>query len=194
MALTRGCSPELLAILAKHFHPVLLTEAGWSDGVANIHTGVGDLSWDGKTWLGAGNLVQLEAPDESGGIVTSEGSVRVAVDIATIMAERAKVIRNRSIRVWWGATTTAGGNVLAAEPVQFFTGYFDSRRGTVSRQGQDLSHDMILGLGIGPGARSKASIVHNYEDQIAKYAGDTAGRQVQIASRLKANPKTWPQT
>jgi hypothetical protein len=194
MGLTRGTPPALLAALAGHFNPVLLTYADWPGEEIRTHTGAGDLSWDGETWLGAGNLVRFQAPNESGGLATDDGSVQVAATVADILAERGKVIRNRAINVWFGATTEPGGNVLVADPVLFFTGYFDSRTNSLARAGEHLSHDMTLGLGIGPGARSAASITHGYEDQITEFPGDTAGRQVQIAIRRQFNPQSWPET
>lgn len=194
MALTRGTPGALLALLAGHFHPVLLTYADWPGEEIRLHTGVGEMSWDGQTWLGAGSLVRFQAPEETAGLATDEGAVHVAATVEDMLAERGKVIRNRPIKVWFGATTTPGGNVLAADPVVLFSGYFDSRKASLARSGENLSHDMVLGLGIGPGARSAASITHSYEDQIASFPGDTAGRQVQIAIRRQRNPQSWPET
>ena len=188
---SRGVSAGLIADLGAHFCPVLLTYADWPGEEIRIHSGTGDLSWDGHTWLGAGKLVQFQSPEESGGLATSEASVRVAATVEDMLGERGKVIRNRTMTVYFATTTEPAGNVLKTDPVEFFTGYFDSRTGSLSRSGADLAHDMVLGLGIGPSARASASITHSYEDQIANYAGDTAGRHVQTANRLRYNPQTW---
>lgn len=193
MGLTRGAAAGLVSALSGHFHPVLLTEADWPGEMIRVHSGAGEMSWGGFTWLGAGKLVQFQAPEEAGGLATSEASVKVAATVEDMLAERGKIIRNRSIRVWFGATTTAGGAILVADPVLLFEGYFDSRTGSMTRAGEDLSHDMILGLGIGPGARLSASITHSYEDQIGKYPTDTAGRHVQNANKRRFNPQQWPE-
>jgi len=193
MGLTRGASAGLITDLGAHFCPVLLTYADWPGEEIRIHSGTGDLSWGGETWTGAGKLVQFQAPYESGGLATSEASVRVAATVEDMLAERGKVIRNRDVIVYFATTTTPGGNVLNTDPVELFSGYFDSRTGSLSRSGGDLAHDMVLGIGVGPSARASASITHNYEDQIAAYPGDTAGRHVQTANRLRFNPQTWPE-
>jgi len=193
MALTRGASPGLITDLGGHFFPVLLTYADWPGETIRIHTGTGGLSWDGHTWAGAGKLVQFNAPQESGGLATADATVRVAATVADMLAERGKVIRGRTVTVWFATTTTAGGNVLGQDPVELFTGYFDSRTGTLSRTDGGLANDMVLGLGVGPSARASASVIHNYEDQISKFPGDTAGRMVQTANRIKFNPKQWPE-
>lgn len=201
MALTRGCSPDLIAALSGVFEPTLLIYADWPDGAVRIHSGQGDLSWNGETWTGAGytvggekvNLVEFQAPEEATGLATGDAAVRVAATLETVLSERGKVIRNREVAVYFGITTEPAGNELAAEPVLLFTGYFDERNFTFSRDGEDFSHDMNLGLGIGPSARSAASITHNAEDQQAKYPGDTAGRQVINAIKNANNPPVWPE-
>lgn len=193
MGLTRGATTGLISELGGHFWPALLTYADWPGEEVRIHSGAGDLSWDGHTWLGAGTLVQFQAPEEAGGLATSEASVRVAATVEDMLAERGKVIRNRTLTVWFATTTAPAGNVLSQEPVELFTGYFDSRSGSLARTDGGLAHDMVMGLGIGPSARASASITHSYEDQIAKFTGDTGGRHVQAANRQRFNPRTWPE-
>jgi hypothetical protein len=193
MELRRGASLDMLATMAGHFCPVLLIEADWPDGMVRLHTGTGDLNWGGEVWQGSSWLVQFQAPEEAGGLATSEASIKVAASIEDILAERGKVIRNRMVKVWFATTTTPGGNVLQDDPVDFFAGYFDSRTGSLARAGENLSHDMILGLGIGPSARASASITHSYEDQVSKYPQDTAGRHVQNAINRVFNAQQWPE-
>lgn len=193
MGLERGASASLIADLRGHFCPVLLTYADWPDETIRIHSGVGELLWAGEIWVGAGKLVQFQSPEESGGLATSEASVRVAATVKDMMAVRDKVIRNRAMTVYFGTTTEPAGNVIKAEPVELFTGYFDSRTGSIMRTESGLEHDMVLGLGIGPCARASATITHSYEDQISKFSTDTAGRHVQTANRLLYNPQSWPE-
>ena len=194
MGLTRGAPPDLILDMKGHFCPVLLTYADWPGETIRIHTGFGNLSWGGETWTGAGTLVQFQMPYESGGLATSQATIHVAATIEDMIASRGANIRNREIVAHFATTTTPAGNVLKTTPLEdFFTGYFDSRTGSLTRSGGDLAHDMILGIGVGPSARASASITHNYEDQIAAYPGDTAGRHVQTANRLRFNPQTWPE-
>ncbi|MGR3605331.1 hypothetical protein [Sulfitobacter sp.] len=193
MVLTRGASPRMVEILKGHFYPAMLTYADWPGEEIRLHTGAGNLSWNGETWMGTGKLVQFTAPMEQGGLATSEATIRVAATVEDMLAERGKIIRNRDLVVYFGVTTNEGGPVLDADPVELFTGYFDSRKGSLTRSDGGLVHDMVLGLGIGPSARSSASITHSYEDQIAKYPGDTAGRHVQKANKLRFNPQQWPE-
>ncbi|WP_422074082.1 hypothetical protein [Tranquillimonas rosea] len=201
MALKRGCSPELLAALAGPVRPCLLIEADWPDGPVRVHTGRFPMEWDGKTWLGGGyvvdgggevNLFDFAAPAESEGMTADGGMIRVSATLETILAERGRVIRNREIAVWFGVTTWMHGNVLAADPVLLFIGYFDERTFQLAREGEDYSHDLVLGLGMGPPPRAQASVEHSAEDQKAEYPGDTAGRHLIHADKRRVNPPVWP--
>ena len=200
MGLTRGAPAALIAALAGHFHPVVLMVADWPDQVVRLHSGVGDLTWGGNVYSGTsitrdGKLISLLRPDlpaEEGGLATGDASVRVAGPLDAIRAEKGVALRNRSFRVYFGATTERAGTTLVSDPVEIFAGYFAGRSCSFSGGAEAFLHDMILQLGIGPAARARASITHGYEDQIAAYPGDTAGRQVQNALKRARNPSVWP--
>lgn len=200
MALMRGCSPDLLSALSGHFHPAVLIEAEWHDGVHRVHSGRGEMTWDGETWLGVGiavsagaNLVDFAGPAEAEGMTAEGGMLRVAATLETVLSEKGKLIRNRPVHVWFGVTTEAAGDTLETDPVLLFTGYFDERRFPLARQGEDFSHDLTLGLGLGPAPRAQASVVHSAEDQERAYPGDTAGRHLINAEKHRVNPPVWPE-
>ena len=196
MPLTRGASPALLSVLAGHFHPVLLAYADWPDGAVRAHTGVGTLAWGGQDWTGAGRLVDWSLPGEEMGAAAGDGSVRVAGPLDAILSEMGTPIRNRLVQVWLGAVTRPAGNVLVTgvEPVLIFTGTFQGRGFSLSEEDRgDLTHDLDLALGMGPPVRARASLTHSYEDQIAAYPGDTAGRHVQHMTKKSYNPPVWPE-
>ncbi|MGI3168391.1 hypothetical protein ACRARG_04515 [Pseudooceanicola sp. C21-150M6] len=199
MALTRNAPAGLISALAGHFHPVMLIEAEWPDGTVRMHTGTGTLTWGGEDWSGTSvdidgalvSLVQLEIPAETGGLATGDAVAHVAARLEDVMDQRGKSIRNLPFTVWFGVTTERGGTTLVTDPVSLFTGYFAGQSFRFSGQGMEFLHDMTLPLGTGPSARAKASITHGYEDQIAAYPGDTAGRQVQNAIKRARNPAVW---
>jgi len=201
MALTRGVSAGLISALADHFHPALLIEAGWPDGTIYMHSGVGELTWNGQTWTGMSaevdgrivSFVQIEIPEEAGGLATGDASVHVAGTREDLLAQKGKQLRNLELNVWFGATTETAGTTLVSDPVLLFSGYYASQRFSFTGSINEFLHDMILGLGIGPSARAQASITHTYEDQIDAYPGDTAGRHVQHAIKRAVNPSVWPE-
>lgn len=192
MALTRGVDAAMIAILAGHFHPVLLTEADAPSGILRAHTNKGTLVYDGHDWSGFAPYAMWSFPDEGGGLTTAEAEVHLALSVEGMLALRGENMRNRAVRVLLGAVTEAGGNVLRAPPVEMFAGGFDSRRVSIARDASDdLQHDMALGVGVGPSARAGASIEHGAEDQARAFPGDTAGRHVINALKQAANPPKW---
>lgn len=207
MALSRGVTAATLTELAKpHIHPALLMEADWAGTTLRMHSGIGDLTWNANTFKGVGvlvddgdggqdimALVNLAIPDEGGGIVPATATVHAATTLEALLAQRGLVIRNLPFTAWFALTTEPGGTTLIGDPVELFHGYFDSRDVVMDRNAEGQMHDMILGIGSGPPARSKASITHTYEDQIAKYPGDTAGRHVQNMIKKALNPPIWPE-
>lgn len=194
MGLTRGVSAGLVTALGGHFHPVRLIEADYPGGMIRVHTGVGNLSWNTHTWTGLGHFVRFEGPVEMGGGVAADvGSIRLAATVDGILAERGKTIRGRLVTVYLGAVTKPAGNVLVDGTFNAFSGYFDGRSFSLRKGGEgNFTHDLVLSLGNGPGARSRVEVTHSYEDQIAKYSDDTGFRHVQIALRKAQNPDPWP--
>lgn len=201
MELRRGCTPAFLDALRGHFHPTALFEVEWHDGTYHYHSGQGSLSWGGHTWFGLGyavgsagvNLVDFTAPAEGDGMTADGGSVRMAATLEMVFSQRGKLIRNRPLTAWLGAVTEPAGQVLLADPVQVFTGYFDTRDYAFARGETDFTHDLLLGLGIGPAPRASAVIRHSAEDQMRSAPGDTAGRHLILAMRREANPPMWPE-
>jgi hypothetical protein len=193
MALTRGCDASLLSALGGHFYPCLMTYADWPDGAVRLHSGRGTLSFGGQNWEGLGRFVQWSVPEESNGLATSEATVKIAATLEAMISERSKIIRNRDVSLYFGATTEVGGNVLIGDAVLIFTGYFDSRGFVFERSDEDGINDLSLGLGVGPSARSTASITHGPEDQSTKFPGDTFGRHFINAEKELFNPPVWPE-
>jgi hypothetical protein len=51
--------------------PILLFYGEFASGTVRMWSGIGDLSWDSQTWLGAGNLVQVSNIEETSEIKAS---------------------------------------------------------------------------------------------------------------------------
>ena len=193
MGIKRGAPSALITAFSGHFHPVIMIAADWPDGTVYTHSGVGTLTHGGNDYSGNGGYVNLRLPDEGGGIIASDAMVSLAGTLEDIMAERGKTIRNLPFLAYIGATTTAGGTTLVSDPVDLFSGYYNSRSFTMRQDGEDFSHDLDLGLGSGPPARANASVTHSHEDQKTKFPGDTAGRHLQNMRKRAVNPPSWPE-
>lgn len=188
--LKRGCPAPFIEALKGHFHPVLMTKADSPDGFEYIHSNFGFISYIGQSWKGLAHLVGWQFPEEGGGIVSSEATVRVAATLSDVLALRIKNIRNLIVTNYIGLTTATGGNVLLTDPVQIFTGYFDSRKSEM-RAGDEYSHSMVLTIKTGPNVRLKMRLVHNAEERLANDPTDTSGRHAINAAKNLANPQSW---
>ena len=194
MILNRGIGSTLLTELAKPaFYPVTLVNLDWPSGEVWFHGGRGNISWGGETWAGVGDFASIVSPEEAVGLVPGQCVIRVIGDLSDLLSLVLATVKNRRAAIYFGATTTPAGNTLVGTPVEVFAGYMD---GTMlpyaAGQGGVATYSLELALGSGPGARIGATLSHSYEDQIAAFAGDTAGRHTQFAiPGIRA--LTWPE-
>lgn len=58
-------SAVLSAIQSTELQSVILYEGAWATGTARFWTGIGELSWNGQTWTGLGNLAGVSEISET---------------------------------------------------------------------------------------------------------------------------------
>jgi len=184
VGLKRVIHADTLAALQKPFHPVTLVYVNWPTGALRLHSGVGNLSWDGQTWTGFGQVERvLSLPGESGGAAMVEGAITVYGDDTGVNSvhAQAKAARGNAVQVWFGVVTERAGVTIVGEPFDIFTG----RIGVVSDKqewtGNGTQRPVTVALTAGPSQRARGSANHSYEDQIRHYATDTAGRVLRAA-------------
>lgn len=70
--MSRGLSAGMLSqIGSASVTPILLFYGEFASGNVRMWSGIGDLSWDSQTWLGAGSLVQVSNIEETSEIKAS---------------------------------------------------------------------------------------------------------------------------
>lgn len=70
--MSRGLSAGMLTqVGSANVTPILLFYGEFASGTVRMWSGVGDLSWDSQTWLGAGSLVQVSNIEETSEIKAS---------------------------------------------------------------------------------------------------------------------------
>jgi len=122
-------SGMLTGIQAGAVSPILFFEGEYTDSgsVAYLRrwTGIGTLSWDGKTWLGAGDLMALSPLEETvetkgtGFVVTLSGLPTENIALALESTRR-----NASGKLWLGLLDSSGN--LIADPYLLKRGRFSS--------------------------------------------------------------------
>lgn len=191
MGLKRPVHPDTLAALHGVFHPVVMVYLDWPGGAVRAHSGVGTITWGGHSWFGVGKFGEVEIPGEAPGLAASNVSLSLLGVPPAIWDTLSTPIRNRPGALWAALATKPGGNVLVGSPISLFNGHMDAMRYRLRREDGGVSHVVQVDLGSGPGARSAAAVLHSYEDQIAKFPGDTAGRHlINIEAHVENEP--WP--
>ena len=193
MGLSRNLDPSLLAALAGTFNPVILVYVDWPDSPVYTHSGIGEIIFDGQTWLGLGKYGGISVPTEDFSLVNAKASLSVAGDIADLLGELNADPRNKDVLIYFGVTTEPAGNILVGAPTLIFTGYVDSVDFSLSKAGTDLNSSLSIGVSSGPSARASATINHTAEDQAFNYPNDTAGRQLINQNKKLYNPDVWPE-
>lgn len=193
MELKRAVSAAFLAALRAGFHPAVMVYLDWPGAPVYVHSGVGNISFDGQSWLGAGGIGGIDIPEERSGIVATEAALTLSGIPPSSYDLMADIIRNRPAKMLMALTTERSGNILIGVPVELFSGYMDGMKFSTQADGEDLIHSIAIAVASGPGARSVASITHSYEDQISKYPGDTAGRHL-VHNAANLAKLTWPET
>lgn len=64
--MARALTAEMVAAInAGSVYPVFFYEGEFDGGTLNLWTGIGEVSWDSKTWTGAGNMLAISPIQES---------------------------------------------------------------------------------------------------------------------------------
>lgn len=119
--LTSGMLSEVTAQLMR---PCVLFEGEFEGGTVRLWSGLGDLTWSGVVWTGAGNLLGFTAVEETTAVVANGVTVSlsgVPVEFRSAAIDGAR--QGKPGRLWLGALTEAGA--LVPSPFGYFTGKLD---------------------------------------------------------------------
>lgn len=196
MDLIRGTPAALLAAIAgPYFHPVILAEIDWPGAPLYAHSGRGDITWGGRTWMGVGEFGSVDVPEEVMTAIPSVFSMAIVSGYDEIEPYTDTVIRGRAGRVLLGATSTPGGNDLIGV-VEVVAGTADGLAMQVQLEDEDgvtrTYYKITVTMTTGPSMRSAAAIAHSDEDQRRAFPGDTAGRHL-ILAEANAQKTLWPE-
>ncbi len=111
---------------AANVRPILLVEFDFPSGMARFWTGIGDFVWNGQTFTGAGDLLDIGPVEETDEVRATEAEFTLAglasdrVNLDRALAEN---YQQRPARMWL-AFLAANGQVVA-DPIQVFDGRMD---------------------------------------------------------------------
>lgn len=123
---------DLTAAMAAEFEarslvPALIAEFEFDSGTLYMWSGIGDLSWNGNTYIGGGNLVNISTIEETQEL-EAKGLVCTLSGVPTELISLAltEKTRQRAFRLWLGAINNGDSpRALVDEPYRIFTGLMD---------------------------------------------------------------------
>ena len=92
------------AFKAKTVFPVAFFEGEYASGTLRLWSGVGDYEWDGKTWLGAGELLGVAPIEETSDVRAVGFAVSLSGELSSILSiNLGQARQGLPGRVWIGA-------------------------------------------------------------------------------------------
>lgn len=114
----------IAAITAGRVRPVVFYEGVYSSGTLRLWSGITSVSWDGQTWLGAGNLLNVAPIQELSEVRAAGFAVSLSGDSSALLALNIGAVRQGLAgRVWIGFLDDTGA--IIADPFKAFEGRLD---------------------------------------------------------------------
>jgi hypothetical protein len=124
----RDLSTEMQAVAtADVIRPILLVECDFDSGDLNLWNGVGNLTYGGKTYVGAGTLLNVSSVQETVDLKANGLTVTLS-GISGALVDQAKTedYQGRSLVVKLGAMDES--NDVIASPEVMFAGFMDTMK------------------------------------------------------------------
>lgn len=140
--MTRSLSTDMQNVTtASVVRPIIFVKAEFDSADVLMWSGVGDLDWDGQTWVGTGQLLRVDAMEESvemkavGTTVTLSG---IPSDLISLALQ--EDYAGRALTVYLGAFDD--DNQIISTPVVIFKGRMDVMN--ISESGDTASVEVTV--------------------------------------------------
>lgn len=113
--MARGLTSAVQTELAKGtLRPIILVEAEFSSGTINVWNGVGDLSWNSKTWKGLGELGKISPLKETAEVRADNFVLELSGIPAALLTKALDEVRyGKPATVYWAFLTSAGAVIVS---------------------------------------------------------------------------------
>lgn len=121
----RTMTPALEAeLIARDVRPALFFEGEFASGFVRFWSGLGDVSWNGQTWTGAGNLIGFGGVEEGGDVIARGTQISLSgVPSSLVSAVITDARQGLPGRLW--VALLAADRTVIADPVLAFLGRLD---------------------------------------------------------------------
>lgn len=111
-------------IKAGTMRPVIFVEIEFLSGTTRVWSGIGTFSFDGKTWIGVGDLGKISRIPETSQIAPSGITLSLSGIPASMVTNVLTDSRQgKPVKIWLGALDS--NDVLIVDPYQSFAGRMD---------------------------------------------------------------------
>jgi hypothetical protein len=123
--MSRDITPGFASALANQdLRPLLFFEGQFASGWVRLWSGLGEITWNGQIWSGAGTLLGLGSIEETGEVVAGGTAISLSgVPLDLVQMAIAEAQQGLAGRVWLGLRAEDGS--IIADPVQAFSGRLD---------------------------------------------------------------------
>ena len=164
----RGLGSTLItALQSPAVRVIVLYEGEFVSGTLRLWSGLGELSWNGETWTGGGNLVGVGPVAESGGLQADGISVSLSGIPADLLAKALGEVRHSHTgKLWFGLLDDAGA--VTGTPTLLYQGRLDT---TMVKRGRTTATIALTyeNQALTAQARERR---YTHEDQQIDYPGD----------------------
>jgi hypothetical protein len=138
----RNLSTEMQAVsTAEVVRPIMFVECEFDSGDINLWNGVGSLAYNGKNYIGAGNLLAVEPVSESTDLRANGTSVTLSgLNNTLVGLAKDEDYQGRALTVKLGAMDES--NDVIADPVIMFSGFMDTMMLTDSGESSTITIDV----------------------------------------------------
>lgn len=174
----------LAALQADEHRPIRLMEFQFDGGTLRYWTGVGDLSWDGKTWEGSGHLLQADKVEETiDDKATGAAWVLSGIPSALIAVAEDEDYQERPAAMWLAEIDGTGA--IVSDPVKDFAGRMDVM--TTTDQGETCTIGLTAESRVIDQDRpNRRDVTH--EDQLIDYPADLG---MEFVARMQDVQLKW---
>jgi hypothetical protein len=125
--MSRTIAPATQAELAQsQLAPVLFVELDFASGFIRLWSGVGPITWNGQTWTGGGQLLEVSSIEETKAVEATAASITLSgVPSELVAVAYGDFSQGRPVRIWLGLMNMNNGTILE-NPVQIFAGRMDT--------------------------------------------------------------------
>jgi len=166
-----------------HIPMLALVELEFGSGVLRLHSGAGEINWNGQTWVGAGSLGEISTIQETDELQADEIQLGLSgISPALISTAMSEDFHGRPAKIWLAILDSA--YQIQGDPIGPWGGTMDTMDGELGETGRIV---VTVKNRLSDWERPRIRRYTN-EDQQAEYPGD---RGMEYVSQMAEKEIVW---